>query len=311
MLGDFQGFFVIFIVVGVGYVLGRTDLLGRDAQMVLSKLVYFVATPALLLTSLAKSNLAQIFSTTLAVAAISAFAIAAVYIVIARCVLRRQIPESIVGGLAASYVNSANLGIPIATFVLHDSSFVAPLLLFQIVLYSPIALTALDLTALRSGSHRLSLRDTVVAPFANPIVLGGILGVILSALDWHLPSPVLSSITMLGNMSVPGALLVFGLSLTGVSVLKKGESPRRDVALATVLKMFAMPALVYVLARFVFGETGHSLFAQTVIAALPTAQNVLVYANRYGRGQVLARDAALVTTFVAIPVILVIAALLA
>jgi predicted permease len=44
---------------------------------------------------------------------------------------------------------------------------------------------------------------------------------------------------------------------------------------------------------------------------LPTAQNVLVYANRYQRGVVLARDSALVTTLLSIPAIMLIALLLA
>ena len=43
------------------------------------------------------------------------------------------------------------------------------------------------------------------------------------------------------------------------------------------------------------------------MAALPTAQNVLVYATQYGRGQVLARDAGMVTTTLAVPVLLIIA----
>jgi hypothetical protein len=47
------------------------------------------------------------------------------------------------------------------------------------------------------------------------------------------------------------------------------------------------------------------------MAALPTAQNVLVYALQYGRGQAVARDAGLVTTLLALPVMLVIAAVLA
>jgi len=46
------------------------------------------------------------------------------------------------------------------------------------------------------------------------------------------------------------------------------------------------------------------------MAALPTAQNVLVYALQYGRGQALARDAGLATTLLTIPVMLVIAATL-
>ena len=305
-----SGFTVIFIVVGIGFILGRTRVLGDHAHEVLSRLVFFVCTPALLFYSLVTSDLSVIFSPTLLIAGLSALIIGFTYVVIARLWLRRETPELVIGGLSASYVNSVNLGLPIAIFVLDDASFIAPLLLFQILIYSPMALVTLDLTALGKGSGS-PIRDAVVMPLTNPIVLGGLAGVILSALGWRPPTAVLEPLKMLGNASVPGALLAFGLSLTGVAILKKGESPRRDVALASFLKMIVMPSLVYVLARWGFGETGHTLFAQVVIAALPTAQNVLVYATRYRRGQVLARDTALVTTLASIPVIAIIALLLA
>jgi hypothetical protein len=314
MSGVIQGFTVIFIVVAVGYVLGRTEALGPGAVMVLSRLVFFVCTPALLFSSLAKADLADVFSTTLVVAGGSALVVGAIYFALARLLLRRAIPEAVIGALSASYVNSANLGIPIAIFVLDDASFVAPLLLFQIMVYSPLALTTLDLTALRDASgasRRISLRDTVVTPFTNPIVLGGSAGLVVSLIGVTLPAAVMEPFNMLGDASVPGALLVFGLSLTGVSVLQKGQSPRRDVALASVLKMVVQPVLVYLAARYAFHATGHELFALVVIAALPTAQNVLVYANRYQRGVVLARDSALVTTLLSIPAIMLIALLLA
>ena len=51
--------------------------------------------------------------------------------------------------------------------------------------------------------------------------------------------------------------------------------------------------------------------AVTVLAALPTAQNIFVHANRYGRGVVLARDAIFATTVLAVPAMFVITALLA
>lgn len=308
--GVLAGFTAIFIMVGVGFVLGRTGVLGEHAHEVLSRLVFFVATPALLFYSLVTTDLSTIFSSTLVVAGGSALAIGITYLVIAKLLLRREIPELVIGALASSYVNSVNLGVPIAIFVLDDASFIAPLLLFQILIYSPIALTTLDLTALERGSGH-PFRDAVVLPLTNPIVIGGLAGVVISAIGWHPPQAILEPLKMLGNASVPGALLAFGLSLTGVAILKKGESPRRDVALATMLKMVAMPALVYVIARWGFGQTGHQLFAQVVIGALPTAQNVLVYATRYRRGEVFARDTALVTTLASIPVIAVIAWLLA
>ncbi|GAB07074.1 AEC family transporter [Gordonia amarae] len=314
MSGVISGFTVIFIVVGAGYLLGRTNTLGEHAHEVLSRLVFFVCTPALLLHSLVTSDLSVVFSSTLVIAGGCASAIGLVYLLIAGPWLRRPIPELTIGALSSSYVNSVNLGLPIAIFVLDDASFIAPLLLFQILIYSPIALTTLDLTALgrQSGTGwRSTLRDAVITPVTNPIVLGGIAGLIISLIGWHPPEAIMKSFDMLGSASVPAALLAFGLSLTGVAVFKKGEAPRRDIALASVLKLVVMPAMVYVVARFGFGETGHQLFAQVVIAALPTAQNVLVYATRYRRGQILARDTALITTLGSIPTIAVIALLLA
>ncbi|ACY20666.1 Auxin Efflux Carrier [Gordonia bronchialis DSM 43247] len=285
MSGVISGFTVIFIVVGIGYVLGRTHLLGEHAHEVLSRLVFFVCTPALLFASLVTTDLSVVFSSTLVIAGGAALIIGLLYLLVARLWLRRAVPELVIGALSSSYVNSVNLGLPIAIFVLDDATFIAPLLLFQILIYSPMALLALDLTALDRGADRSLLRDVVVTPLANPIVVGGVAGLIVSMVGVMPPAPVLEPLRMLGNASVPAALLAFGLSLTGVTVFKKGQSPRRDIALATVLKMLAMPTLVYVIARWGFGQTGHQLFAQVVIAALPTAQNVMVYATRYRRGQ--------------------------
>ncbi|MFF8323973.1 AEC family transporter [Rhodococcus qingshengii] len=312
MSGVVAGFTVIFVVIAVGYLLGRLGTLGSQGQFVLGRLVFFVATPALLFTTLASSDLSVIFSPTLAVASASAFAVGALYVVVAKIWLNRPLPELTIGALSASYVNSANLGIPIAVFVLGDATFVAPLLLFQIVVYSPIALTILDLTALRGAdAEKLSLIDTVTAPFKNPIVLAGAAGLIVALIGWVPPRPLMQPFELIGATSVPGALLAFGLSLYGVRVLEKGSSPRRDVALASTLKIVVQPVLAYLMAHFLLGIDGHQLFAIVVVSTLPTAQNVFIYASRYRRGMVLARDSAFVTTLASIPAIALVTALLA
>ncbi|MEE2031609.1 AEC family transporter [Rhodococcus chondri] len=308
MSGVFAGFSVIFVIIAIGFVLGRRGTLGTEAQFVLSRLVFFVATPALLFDVLATSDLSVIFSANLYVAAATAFAVAIAYFVIAKLWLRRRVPELTIGALCAGYVNSANLGIPIAVFVLGDASFVAPLLLFQIVVLSPLALTMLDLSTMRPGASRL---DTLTAPFRNPIVLAGAAGLAVAISGWTMPDALLQPFHLLGGASVPGALLAFGLSLQGVRVLEKGTSPRRDVALAAVLKIVVQPLLAYAMGRFLLGLDGPELFAVVVVATLPTAQNVFVYASAYGRGTVLARDSALVTTLASIPALGVVAALLA
>lgn len=308
MSGVVSGFTVIFVIIAIGYALGRFETLGPQAETVLGRLVFFVATPALLFDTLATSDLAAIFSPTLAVASTTAFAVGALYVVVAKVWLQRALPELTIGALSSSYVNSANLGIPIAVFVLGDVSYVAPLLLFQIVVYSPIALSILDISTLRGGASRW---ETISTPFKNPIVLAGAAGLLLAVTGWTLPEALMQPFHLVGGASVPGALIAFGLSLYGVRVLEKGTSPRRDVALASVLKIVIQPVLAYLVAHHLLGLDGHELFAIVVVGALPTAQNVFVYASRYRRGAVLARDSAFVTTLASIPAIGIVAGLLA
>ena len=306
MSGVLEGFTVIFIVIALGYVLAKFRVLGEHGQFVLSRLVFFVATPALLFVTLAQADLAVILSPILVIAGVTALVVGSLYFLLARLVLKRRVPEATIGGLASSYVNAANLGIPIAVFVLGDANFVAPLLLFQIMVYSPLALTILDLSTM---GKKASIRNIVVTPFKNPIVLAGAAGLLLSIFGIELPEAIMQPFDLVGGAAVPGALLAFGLSLYGARVLQKGKSPRRDVLLASTMKMVLQPVLGYLMG-LAMGLEGHELFAITVISALPTAQNVFVAASRYKTGLTVAKDTVLITTVVAVPAMIGVAVLL-
>ncbi|HMT50926.1 MAG TPA: AEC family transporter, partial [Dietzia sp.] len=151
MAGVLNGFAVIVALVALGWLLARTMVLGSDARLVLNRLVFFVATPALLFDALARTTLDQVFTGVFVVSAASAVLIAVAYVAIARLWLRRPPADLVVGALSAGYVNSANLGIPIALYVLGDLGFVMPLLLFQVVVLQPIAIAVLERAARAEG----------------------------------------------------------------------------------------------------------------------------------------------------------------
>ncbi|WP_333617630.1 AEC family transporter, partial [Dietzia sp.] len=182
----------------------------------------------------------------------------------------------------------------------------------QVCLLQPVVIALMDrlVTPDAGSSPESGALATLRQSARNPLILSGLGGLALAALPWKLPERVLEPIHLVGQASVPGALIVFGMSLYGVRVLEKGVSPRTDVAVVTVLKMVAQPLLAWGLG-LALGMAGHELFTVVVAACLPTAQNVLVVANRYGRGVLLARDSAVTTTLLAIPVLVVVAAFLA
>jgi malonate transporter len=76
---------------------------------------------------------------------------------------------------------------------------------------------------------------------------------------------------------------------------------------ATFLKVAGMPVIVWVLGRFVFGLEGQHLLASVIMAALPTAQNVFLFASPYGRGVTVARDVILCTTVLSVGALLAVA----
>jgi len=87
-------------------------------------------------------------------------------------------------------------------------------------------------------------------------------------------------------------------------------SGRRDIIVASVSKLVVMPVLACVLGRFVFGVSAFDLLVVTLLAALPTAQNIYAIAQRYNRAVAVARDTVLITTVGSIPVLLLVAAVL-
>lgn len=297
--GVLVGFAVIAAVIALGYLLARRETLGPHGQQVLARLVFTVGTPALLFTTLADADVHQVFSGSLLVTAVSALAAATVYVVLALTWLRRPTGEVTIGALSASYGNAGNLGIPIAVYVLGDASLVAPVLLLQQLVITPIALAVLDLS--RPGA-RGPWWSRLTAPLRNPVVIGSLGGVAVAATGWQVPGGLFDPISLLGGMAVPAVLLAFGISLRGSN--PPGRSPERGVVfLSVALKSVGQPAVAWLLGALVFGLSGAVLFGVVVTSALPAAQNLFTYAARYETSMTLARESVLLSTILAAPVI--------
>jgi malonate transporter len=312
-------------VVAVGWLLGRRGTLGDRAPAVLARVVFAVATPCLLLVTVAHSDLHLLLSRAALVTAISTGIVALTASTVLRWVWHRPVDDVVIGTLASSYVNAGNLGLPLAVYLLGSPVAVVPPLLFQLLVLAPIAFTVLDrrprprVSTVAPGpgtpgppATTATLPGTgvavVVRTLSNPIIVGALAGLLLAAVPWHLPDVVFEPFRLLGAAAAPMALLTFGMSLS-VPRSTGERAPRRDLVLVVLLRSAVHPALAAAVGT-ALGLSGRPLLAVVAISALPTAQNVLVYALQYGRGHALARDAGLVTTVLAVPVLLVITAVL-
>ncbi|MEJ5920004.1 MULTISPECIES: AEC family transporter [unclassified Corynebacterium] len=302
------GFGSVALIIAVGWLVGRSGVLGKNGGITLNMVVFWVAMPCMLVHTLATSDTSAVFGLPFYVAAGSALTVAIFYLLIAAPLLKQRGADAVVGAMSSSYNNVANLGIPIAIAVLHDATSVVPALIFQIAFYAPFCLTILDVLTSSQGS--LNLGRSLLSPLKNPIFLSAIIGLTINATGVTLPTMVETPVSLLGQAAVPMALLAFGVSLHGMPFLRNGVSPRRAVAVSSFAKNIGQPAAAWLIASQLFGMSGHTLLSAVVIAALPTAQNVYTFSTRYGRNTIQARDSGVVTTLACVPVVVVIALLL-
>lgn len=310
MTGVLGGFAALAAVIAVGWLVGRAGLLGDEAPGILSRLSFFVATPALLFLTLADADATAVLSRALIASAGSAVLVAGLYVGLARWRWRLPAGQLTTGALAASYVNAGNLGIPVSVYVLQDASYVAPVLLFQVLVMAPVGLAVL--AGSRGVGAAPAWRHLLLQPLRTPVVIGCALGLLLAAGGLDLPALVLEPVEVVAALAVPAALLAYGMSLHGAPRPGAGELAGQ-VWLAVGLKNAVQPVLAYLLGRGVAGLDGLDgtpLLAVVVTSALPTAQNVFVYAATYDRGTVLARDVILLSTVLSVPVLVVVAVIL-
>ncbi|HWV49931.1 MAG TPA: AEC family transporter [Microbacterium sp.] len=299
MLDTLTGFAVVGVAIAVGYVIGRIDLLGEQARYVLGRLTFFVLSPFLLFTVLAQADAKVLFSSLLPVSAIAAVLVIAAYALVARFVWKRNVGETVIGALSAGQVNSNNIGIPLSLYLLGSAAYPAPVILLQLLVFTPISLAILDaVTSAKTSAWRMLVRTAT-----NPIILGSALGTLVSVLDVDLPAIMMEPALLLANACVPVLLISYGISLFGQRVLG-ASGRRRDVLLASTLKLLVMPVLAWVFAQFVFGLSAHEVLIVVVLAALPTAQNVFNYSQRYDIGEAISRDTVFITTIGCVPVLL-------
>lgn len=308
MLGVLEGFSVIGIIIAIGVVIDRTGWLGQQGRQVLNGLAFHVATPALLFGLMYGAELEVLFSAQFIATAIGMVTVAAMYSVLG-ALFKWGVGPTTVGAMNSSYVNSGNLGIPIAVYVLGDGSLVAPVMLVQQLIMGPVMLGILDVTSATRKSRKLKWWQLAVRPFTNPIVIGALSGLSLNAAGVEAPSFIVEPIALVGAMSVPAVLLAFGMSLRDNRLPLRGDD-KWQVLTGTVLKAFIHPIIAWLLGAFVFRLDDATLLAVVVTAALPTAQNIYTYAANYRVGESLARETILVTTILSVPVIFLVTLLL-
>ncbi|UYQ76998.1 AEC family transporter [Glutamicibacter sp. JL.03c] len=305
MQGVLQGFAVVIILIGIGFCTARFMPQRREAiAKGLTPLIYYITNPALMFILLAGTDLHAVVGVFTPIALITAVLTGGVYALLATVFCKTPLQRIPAGAMATSYVNAGNIGVPLALYAVGSTTPVVSVLVAQLLIIAPLYMCLFALVSRRHGaSGSAPLGRTILKSVANPVTIATFIGALFSWFQIRLPEVLHSPVQMLGDSSIPLLLLAFGMSLYGQKPLAD-KALRGEVLLGAGLKVVFMPMAAYLLARVVFGLQGTDLLGVVIMAALPTAQNVLLFSQQFRLNPVVPREVILTSTLLTLPVVL-------
>lgn len=290
-----------FALVLCGYWATRRGVLPEAAIPGLNAYVLFFALPCLLFKFGASMPFSELIDPTL-VLIYAVCAMVMVFVTIAATLKSADdrfgidLKNSAFGALVAAFPNTGFMGVPLLVALLGDAAAgpVISTVLIDLILTSTfcIALAQSQTQAqfapstsqpatLRSAASR-SLRGAL----ANPLPWSIALGALVAATQLQLPGAVRQVIQMLADSASPVALFTIGAVLWRAGQLKGTKTPVAQFLPVALLKLFVHPLLVLsvgVIAKALGAPVpAFGLTVLVLAAALPSASNVSLLAERYG-----------------------------
>jgi predicted permease len=235
----------IFLVIGIGYLAVRTELMPRSVIPGMGRFVLYFCLPALIFTTLTSTDIltamTPYYLVAYGVGSLLAYLIGFAF---SKGISNATTAEAGLNGLGMSLSNSAFVGYPVLLQVfgtLPAAAFTMTLLV-ENLLIMPLALMVLELSRALSdgGSTRQVFARFIRRLVTQPILLAIVFGTLYSLSGLGLPGVVSSGLDFLANASAGVALFVIGGSLVGISV--KGELWK--ISWVTVGKLCIHPLLV-------------------------------------------------------------------
>ena len=278
--------FPFFALVLAGYIAARRRMLPLEAIPGLNGFVLFFALPCMLFR----------FGSTTPIATLLDGAVAGIYLVCALVMVGFAIAMSMnrrirwndasLGALVAAFPNTGFMGVPLIAALLGSQAVgtVIVTIVVDMVITSSlcVALSRLDSPGGAAQAGKNALKGVV----ANPMPWAIILGAVASAVEFTLPGPVEKTVWLLADAASPVALFTIGAVLARSQMTSNHPMPLSDYLPVALMKLLLHPLLV-LLAGLSAIQLGvpldpFALKVMVLVAALPSASNVSLLAERLG-----------------------------
>ena len=283
----------IFLVMVIGYILKQLHIVDEPFVKTLNSFNYKITLPVLLFRDIAESDFYSVWDTKYVLYCffVTLISIAVIWVLAALIYRNKaQLGELIQGSYRSS---AAVLGIAFIQNI-YGNSGMAPLMIIGTVpLYNVAAVLILSFTGPSSqGLNKSSLKASIKGILTNPIIIGILLGMIVSACRISFPVIITKTINNISVLATPLALIGLGAGFEGRKALKQ----LLPTSIASFIKLVALPAIFLPLA-ISMGFTNEKLVAILIMLGSPTTVSCYIMAKNMGHEGTLTSSVVVTTTF--------------
>ena len=290
----------LFALVVIGFIAGKAGYLGGDFDRQLSRLVINITCPALILSSAMTGELPdrRYILPLLLISVLTYLLLAVAGFLLPRYLARNPADQGAVG-FALIFGNVGFMGYPVVASIFgHEAVFYAAVL-NVVNTFAVFTIGTVLITGASTNKERFEKKVLYSTPMLAAYLT---MGIVALRID-HIPAAISQPLTMLGNITVPAALLIVGSSMSQLSL--RTMLGNGTVYVTTLLRLALLPVGVH----FTMQLLGFSPFVvniNTLVIAMPVATYGTILCLKYEKDTTLITATTFITTIasmVTIPIL--------
>ena len=292
----------LFSIVIVGFIAGKLGYMRGDFDKRLSSLVIDITCPALILSSTMSGQLPnrEMILPLLLISLLTYILLTGVALLVPRWLTKRHDDEGIVG-FALMFGNVGFIGYPVVASIFgHEAVFYAAVL--NVV--NTFAVFTIGVMLIMGGRGAYTFHKKIL--WSTPMLAAYLAILIVSLGIDDVPRVISQPLTLIGQITVPAALLIIGSSMSQLSA--RTMLGNGTVYLTTLFRLAILPLALF----FLFNALGFQQLAvniNTVVIAMPVATYGTILCLKHGRDTTLITEVTFITTLLSVVTIPLVALL--
>jgi hypothetical protein len=282
----------IFIVIAIGFLIRKKNIISEDGVSLLNKLAYNIGLPSLIFLIITNYSLGDIFNVQIVKVIYLTYALLILLTILINFVIKRSGKTKGAIIVSSFRCNMAFVGFPIILAAYGDLALAKASLIVAFLIPVNIVATIIIFKFYNRREEGMGAGRLLLSFVKDPMIIGVIAGILFSYFRIPVPEVFHESLDIISAMTVAIALLSIGASFRFVHL----KNDFKMVSYTGFNKLILLPLVAFILSTFVFKVETFDRNVMVILFATPLAVAAYIMAKELRSNYQLLASALILTT---------------